>query len=330
MTNSEESIYKYITTRDEVGVEKYLHLMMDVDHFFNEDVVNLKYKSYFDFEKEQINNMRQLNGKHSNLIGFVAFNPARNNCMEIIEKAINENGFKGVKFYPPLGYRADGDPNYSEQIERLFTYCSANKLPVFTHCNNEGFEALPGGGHSGYNSNPKYWELALGRHPDLILCLGHAGGSEGWFCENKNTDKLLADSINAADIKDETCLQKLDWNNSYASLVFKLCVKYDNVYCDASYLDDMVESDGSTVTAPKDNFRKRLVKLFDSEPKFRCKIMYGSDWHMLFQEGKNNVYLKSYLELFSENELAHCKDDFFYNNAMRFLNLISAQNCQDQ
>ena len=87
MRNSEEEIYQYIKTEDGVGVEKYLHLMMDVDHFFNEEGT-LKFRSHFDFEYEQIPKMQELNLRHEDLIGFVAFNPARGNALEIVKDAI--------------------------------------------------------------------------------------------------------------------------------------------------------------------------------------------------------------------------------------------------
>ncbi len=320
MTSSEEEIYTHITEKDEKSVERFLHLMMDVDHFFNKTTSELKYKSTFDFEKQQIDNMWQLKRNHENLIGFVAFNPARTNCMEIIIEAIESKGFTGVKFYPPMGYKSDGDEVYAAQIDKLMMYCCDNNVPLFTHCNNKGFEALPDK-NSGYCSSPVFWEKTLEKYPSLTLCLGHAGGNQGWFSNNKKSDKLKAENIQSADIKDESHFQEKDWNKSYASLVFKLCVQYDNVYCDASYLDEMMDSHGGFVNPAKDNFKKRILKLFTSEKTFSQKIMYGSDWHMLFQEGKNGVYLKAYLALFDENELKPYADDFFYNNAVRFLNL---------
>lgn len=321
MRNSEEVIYKHITKVDEKGVEKYLHLMMDVDYFFN-DNGSKRYKSNYDFETEQIPNMQKLNSKHNNLIGFVAFNPSRDNCMEIVKSAIENKGFKGVKFYPPLGYRACKNHNekYETRIDTLLQYCVVNEIPLFTHCNNKGFEANPDS-NSGYDANPKYWEKVLEKYENLILCLGHGGGTEGWFAENRETDKVIANEINSADTVDDSKKQKENWNHSYAALVFKLCVKYDNVYCDASYLDDMINSKGNFVKIPKNNFKKRLVELFNSEPVFSQKIMYGSDWHMLFREGKNKVYLKLYKDFFSENELIGYSKDFFYNNAVRFLKL---------
>jgi len=319
MRNSEEDIYNHISVIDENGVEKYVFLMMDVDHFFNEED-SLKYKSRYDYENDQISKMQHLISNHDSLIGFVAFNPERNNYMEIIEDAIDFKGFKGVKFYPPMGYNAGCDEKYEKQIDTLLEYCSKNKIPLFTHCNNKGFEAYPKN-NSGYMSNPKYWEKALEKYNDLILCLGHGGGSEGWFCKNSDRDKIKAAEISSYTTKDSSIEQSENWNNSYAALVFKLCVEYDNVYCDTSYLDDMINSDGSFEEELKENFNKRLLKLFNSEPRFRKKIMYGSDWHMLFKEGKNKVYLNLYKDFFNDTDLKIYKEDFFYNNAIDYLRL---------
>ncbi len=320
MTHSEEAIYTYISTRDEPEVELFLHLLMDVDHFFNDNITSLKYKSDFDFETKQLDNMRQLQQAYPALKGFIAFNPARPNCMEIIKTAIRDKGYSGIKFYPPMGYKADGDRTYGKPIEELLSYCETNKIPLFAHCNNNGFEAWPRK-NSGYDASPVYWEAALQKHPTLILNLGHAGGSEGWFSTNQSTDKLRADDILAGDIIDDSASQRKNWNNSYAAMVFKLCVKYENVYCDASYLDDMVNTDGSLEPQAKANFKDRLLNLFESEKKFAKKIMYGSDWHMIVKEARNAVFLSTYKKFFSEPELLPYSEDFFYNNAASYLKL---------
>ena len=322
MTNSEEDIYKHITKKDENGAEKYLHMMMDVDHFFNKNKKNLKYESYFDYEK-QLENMQKLNAKHDNLIGFVAFNPARPDSLELVKKAISEKGFKGVKFYPPLGYKPFGDENYTNEINALMQYCSDNKIPLFTHCNNQGFEAWPGKKHSGYCSHPKYWEMLLEQYPELILCLGHAGGCEGWFSDNKEIDHTNPNDIVAVDIIDSSEVQEENWNNSYAAMVYKLCVTKPNVYCDASYLDEMINANDTFNTEAHDNFKKRLLNLFGTNTpyNFSKKIMYGSDWHMLFQEAKNGIYLNKYIEFFSDDEFDSYRNDFFYKNAQTLLSI---------
>jgi len=318
MRNNEEDIYSGIK-EDEKNVTLFVHHMMDVDHFFNKKTDNLIFKSRYDFELQQLPYMQSLNSNHDKLIGFVAFNPARSNYQEIIKDAINNKGFKGVKFYPPMGYKAFDDENYSDQIDWLFSYCEAERIPIMTHCNNAGFESYPK--KSGIYSNPKYWEQALENYPKLFLCLGHGGGSEGWFSDVQNTDKLIANEISRDDIYDDSNLQKKNWNNSYAALVFKLCVKYNNVYCDFSYIDDMINSKGQFDNEKKKILRQRLLNLLQSEKSFEMKIMYGSDWHMLFREGKNKVYLKSYINFFSNDQLKEYSEGFFYNNAIKYLSL---------
>lgn len=325
MTKSEEEIYSILHDVDAQGVERYLHLMMDVDHYFGEGS-----RSSYDFVDVQIDNMVKLHQRHKELIGFVAFSPARKeNSLEVVKLALSEKGFKGVKFYPPMGYKASGDSRYKDEINELMAFCSANKIPVFTHCNNQGFEAWPKESFppnerpSGYDSNPIYWEELLIKYPDLILCLGHAGGGEGWFSNHKPDDIVDASRILAKNIADESGEQK-DWNKSYAAMVFKLCVIHKNVYCDFSYLDEMIRPDGTFVPELYRNFKTRLLRLFKDNKIFSSKIMYGSDWHMLFREGKNRIYLDKYIEFFSDNDFDDFDDfqnKFFYKNAVSFLNL---------
>lgn len=320
MTNSEIYLYKYLRNTDAKELDMNVHLMMDVDAFFEDTINQIKYKSYFDFESQQVPNMEQLNkqGKGS-LIGFVAFNPAKANWQQIIEDAITKRGFKGVKFYPPMGYKAYLDPNYGKVIEAFLDYCDQKRIPILTHCNCKGFEAQPKT-NSGYNSSPVFWEKALLKRKSLILCLGHGGGSQGWFTENRPGDKHKANEISAADIVDNEIDQKKDWNKSYAAMVFKLCVEYANVYCDASYLDEMILPQGGFDQNALNNFKTRLLTLFKNEKDFSRKIMYGSDWHMLFNEGINYVYLKDYIEFFDDKDFEIYVNDFFYNNAMSYLN----------
>ena len=319
MTNSEITIFEYLRKQDGKLLNENLHLMMDVEGFFNNESTGFVYKPYFDFETEQIPNMVKLHQyAKGSLTGFVAFNPQRANWKDIIDKAINNYGFKGVKFYPPLGYKADGDAIYGTVISDFLDYCENHQIPILTHCNCEGFEAHPET-NSGYNSNPVYWERALLKRKNLILCFGHGGGAEGWFTDIRPTDKVKPDEIDKADIVDKSEDQEKNWNNSYAAMVFKLCCKYPNVYCDASYLDSMIRPQGGFNQQAELNFRTRLVNLFNSEKIFQSKVLYGSDWHMLFNEGINYVYLNDYIQFFDHPDFATNVDHIFYNNAYQFI-----------
>lgn len=320
MMNSEEDIFLRLKERDGYGVSKFVHLMMDVDHYFKEQNGE-EHKSYYDFTTQQIPNMLKLQNRYPDLIGFVAVDPAKPNWKEILDIAIS-SGFKGIKIYPPLGYHFDmeADEVLRVRIDEILAYCVQNDLPLFTHCNNSGFEAYPGEDHSGYNSNPKYWSNALIRYPNLRLCLGHAGGGSGWFSQHLPVDITHAAEIDVNWVKDTTSEQK-NWNQSYAAQVLRLCVLYENVYCDASYLDEMVDSSGELSIKASENFRERLLSSIKDNPCFERKIMYGSDWHMLFREAKQEVYYKSYVDFMSHPDLLYFKEDFFEGNARKYLKM---------
>lgn len=73
-------------------------------------------------------------------------------------------------------------------------------------------------------------------------------------------------------------------------------------------------------------FRKRLQKLFEKDVEeskydFKKKIMFGSDWHILFNHGIHKRYDKAFDRLFNADILKDYKEDFFSGNAKQYLNL---------
>lgn len=102
--------------------------------------------------------------------------------------------------------------------------------------------------------------------------MGHAGGAEGWFSK---TDEGFVDS--------------------YAKGVYDLCTTYENVYCEVGFLADI--KDKRLIPY----FRKRLQNLFENDMgrfQFKKKIMFGSDWHVLFNHGINKKYDQAFGKLF--------------------------------
>src|SRR5690606_17743975 len=154
------------------------------------------------------------NGK---LIGFFPYDPFRKNQgLEVLKASLKAGKFKGVKFYPPMGYNtcSNKDEWINEINMKLFTFCAGNGVPIFTHCTPTGFEVRKG---SGINADPRHWENILENFPDLKLCLGHAGGVEGWF------QKLGAN---------EDFPKNSNGNIYYAETVYNLCTRFKNVYCE--------------------------------------------------------------------------------------------------
>ncbi|MEM7085243.1 MAG: amidohydrolase family protein [Bacteroidota bacterium] len=305
MMRSEEEILKMLISSYGDDVGHFVFHMMDPQYFFA-GKPRLSMKSKIRRMKKFIN---RSNGR---LIGFVAFNPKRRTKkgMELIKYALN-NGFSGVKFYPPMGYRAsqndeDIDGYYKipngqkieQRVLNFFRFCvnEERDVPVFTHCTPSGFQAKPYK-KSGVSSDPRFWEnlLKMPGMKNLRLCLGHAGGEKGWASGSEEV-----------------------FENSYAYKVYQLCINYPNVYCEVGFLAHIKNDD------EKKNFINRLVDLFtrnEGEFHFADKIMYGSDWHILFNDGLQVDYHKEFLEIFQNETLSKFKQKFFSLNAKRYLKL---------
>lgn len=241
------------------------------------------------------------------LVGFVAYSPLRNDCRQIIQGALAD-GFAGVKFYPPSGYKPISNaglefPNgvtgakVDERNLQLFTDCGA-QVPIFAHCTRGGVEVEKG--VTGKYSNPEFWRDVLARPGlgDLRLCLGHAGGEEGWFAELGAGDDV--------------------WRRSYASTVVELCVKPgSNVYCDFGFFDGIL--DGRMAH----HFVKRLASVVAQHgAHFAKKCCYGTDWHLVSRKSGAAAYPDRFARLLRDNsDLKQYADDILGRNALRYLNL---------
>lgn len=240
----------------------------------------------------------------STLLGFTAFDPFRNDCLAIIEAAIG-SGFRGVKFYPPNGYRPIGNhagdiqdgPSHEVVNDRnlaFFQWCAMKErdIPIFTHCTESGaVESRPG---TGKFADPAGWGTVLEQDGlgSLRLCFGHAGGQEGWFAKSED-----------------------DFNNSYAGEVFRLCTKYPNVYCDFGYFDCVLRERKAKA------FIVRLTAAIEAAPVFANKCCFGTDWHMLAKLNSRK-YISRFLDIMEATEpLRQHKVQFFGGNLRNYLKI---------
>ncbi|HEX6100577.1 MAG TPA: amidohydrolase family protein [Thermoanaerobaculia bacterium] len=274
------------------SVNLYITHMMDMENYYPPGKPN------YDYPDQQVirmlNLMKSSNGR---LITFIAFDPQRENWREIMDDALGA-GCAGVKFYPPNGY-----PPFDETTSQVppstaefFRYCIEKDVPVFTHCTPHGFEAE--GGHGKKYANPVLWRKAL-EQPEfrnLRLCLGHAGGEEGWFPKEGGPTPATA---------------------PFSAEVINLCKRFPNVYCEVAYLDEILTTEGQT------RFQNAMRRAMQApgEYDFGKKLMYGSDWHMIHKIGKHRQYLPSFIATFRDAEWNAIRDDVFFDNAVRWLNL---------
>ena len=129
-------------------------------------------------ERDRRNFERQLRGtaeaalqRPGRIFPFVAINPRRAEHFDVLERAIEEMGFAGVKLYPSLGYSVD-----TSAMRKVYDYCMQVDAPLLVHCTDGGFYRDK---DSIANSDPDQWYGVLEDYPELRLCFGHCGGWRG-------------------------------------------------------------------------------------------------------------------------------------------------------
>jgi predicted TIM-barrel fold metal-dependent hydrolase len=138
----------------------------------------------------------------------------------------------------------------------------------------------------------------LEAHPSLRLCFGHAGGGARWF----------------GDTSDAKAFQ-------YGQKVIELCTRYDNVYAEVGYLEEILSPGG-----PR-RFRGVLEAIL-AEPQaeeLMDKLMYGTDWHMIFRLRDHPRYLARFADALDSGILRPFRERFFALNALRFLKFTPQQ-----
>ncbi|HYR57028.1 MAG TPA: amidohydrolase family protein, partial [Chthoniobacteraceae bacterium] len=283
LTNGEVQTARELGQREFDGrVSLFVHHTMDLGPVFGEQPKGL---DFLNFESEQLRRARQFDQSNDGrFLHFVAWNPFRRpndpdpaadpEPLRLVKEAVRRGAW-GVKFYPPSGYRPSGndlkvvprpvqpgamrdqwDARYygldAGQLDRLndrlFAWCEAQHVPIFSHCAYGEFNAAPGYGEK--MADPKYWEPVLKNHPNLYLCLAHAGGADFWF---------------------NSALGHADWGRT----VVRLVTQFDHVFCEYGADDEILDA-GQRAT-----FVSRVAAAIrDSNGKFAQRIMYGSDWFM--------------------------------------------------
>jgi len=232
---------------------------------------------------------------------FVAFDPRRADALALVKRAIETEGFIGVKVYPPVGFAPTNNrclqPNMADAkdvdaaLDALYDYCTQNDVPVTTHCStgNEfslGLRDLVA---------PHRWAPVLAKFPKLRLNLGHFGHMEG--------------------IDSKRGLRSCEaWLRQAGALM----EQYQNVYADLSGSD--LNKDGAAATYA--GFLRQAFAKYKSIPK---RMMYGSDWWLnRFFDGAPDYLTKfqtSFMNLFPDDNDMYA--DVLGRNALRFLGFSS-------
>ncbi len=248
--------------------------------------------------------------------GFVPFDPARNihesgASLRRVKKAIETQGFIGVKFYPPMGYRPSrnaqcdfpdhasaGLAGFGDRLDQelfaVYDWCEREEVPILTHTT-----ATVGAG-SGFEgrASPEFWRPVLQRHPQLRVNLAHFG--------HFRQSRSAAYSLDA-------------YPGSWEDMTSALMGDFPNVYADLSYfIWIMGRPNRSELKSVKALFRVFLERTPDASKRF----LYGTDWSFISHASGVDEYLvrmESFLGEMGFDQSA--LDDVFYGNALRFLGL---------
>jgi predicted TIM-barrel fold metal-dependent hydrolase len=123
------------------------------------------------------------------LIGFVRLDPnVRDEARRILDRAILELGFRGVKLHPTttLAHPA-GEPTLA-----LLARCAELGIPVLFHCGDDPY------------TTPQAIEAAAARVPDCAIVLGHMGG---YF----HADDAIAAAVRQPNLYLETSAMPYPW-----------------------------------------------------------------------------------------------------------------------
>jgi len=228
---------------------------------------------------------------------FFAYDP-RSRTVDAVRNAIEQEGFVGVKLYPPLGFKPCGNEDRAVEanLESLYEYCLAGRggpIPITAHCSwSDGVfsnRAVSGIlNHKEYYrdmAHPAHWEKVLARYGGLKLNLAHFGGAGEW------ERRALAGPPAAPD-------------RNWVDTILRLLKERENVYTDLSFHGILTAKNGS-------GYREALL---DKIQGVEDKVLLGSDWYMSAIQGGLADYWRNF-----ENLFPGLFDAMTGQNARRFL-----------
>ena len=259
--------------------------------------------------------------------GFVPFCPFRETMtrrgnepgesLKLVQRAILQEGFLGVKLYPPMGFAAWGNSQQTvwktdldlladarkadfggrldDAMRSLFEWCISRDVPVMAHSNvsngpNKPFRDLAGSTH---------WRDALKEFKGLRISFGHLGDSD-FESDTDQRPQGFIDLMKSVGDQDRK-----------------------KVYGDSAYF--------AGVLVNADAVTDSLAALYSADASGTLveRLMYGTDWTMILPEKNVEAYLQQFIGVYAELERRKVTNvhglslgnAFFGGNAASYLGL---------
>jgi predicted TIM-barrel fold metal-dependent hydrolase len=273
-------------------IDVWVPLMMDTESAYERSSSSVSFE-------EQKRIMMEVTAKgRGAIMPFFAYDP-RSRTVEAVRRAIEKEGFVGVKLYPPLGFKPcdNEDRKVEANLEALYEYCSHGTpgapIPITAHCSwSDGVYSnrqVPG--VSAYKeyyrtmAGPSHWKKVLSRNQKLKLNLAHFGGAGEW-------EKRARTGLPAGQTK------------NWADPIVELMKDYENVYTDLSFHGILLGRDREAYK------RVMLERIAGVEER----VLMGSDWYMSAIQRELSDYWSGFAATFSD-----LFDMMTGSNAARFL-----------
>jgi predicted TIM-barrel fold metal-dependent hydrolase len=221
----------------------------------------------------------------------------------LVKRAVHEEGFIGVKLYPPMGFLpfdntkklfAGDYPHFiglafrkkmnaalDAVLRDLYAWCISEQVPILAHAANTN------GADQGYSlrASPDNWVSVVKNFPGIRVSLAHFGDFDAGFATATHPHPKL----------DET------WEWKMAKLV------HDNpdsqIYVDMSYLRVALLDSNNNVRSEVKRMLRDVKKEF---PDLSKRMLFGTDWVMFGKEelfdplNRNGKYADRVGELLSD------------------------------
>ena len=143
--------------------------MRDVDHAI---VFSLRYADSIGIDGDDDVTARLVALDPKKFIGFACLDPRMHNCMDLLVRAVEELGLKGVKFGPIYNGVSLLDP----RMEPVYRYLVKKNLPLTMHMGTTFGQNAPV-----ELGRPVDVDTVARRHPDLKMVMAHMG--HPWYEE---------------------------------------------------------------------------------------------------------------------------------------------------
>lgn len=225
------------------------------------------------------------------VLPFFMVNPVRPTHFQLMQNAIENLGFWGVKLYPSLGYQVASD-----EMFQVYKYCEKNGIPVLSHTTTGGFNKNK---QTAWLASPEHWEKVLKEFKKLKICFGHFGGDEALIQENIPKD-------------------------SWTQIIIDLMNDFEGVYADISYHSSPILGDkdaGVSRETARVNYISNIKQLLKSSPTSN-RILFGTDYWMSRMVAQDKDYWSSFQKMFTQQQFTKLSEI----NPVEYLGLPHAKN----